>query len=153
MAAGMLTGDSGGRQCPYCPRTFAFPSYLQRHITLHTGEKPFRCHRCNSRFTRRNHLKEHLRRKHMHSQTTSRQLPPSSSLLNASSRTPSSQLPASSLSNTSLQISSNQMQASSQPNVSYSVTSNTASSSDLALSSSSSYSTFSSDTSYQPSSQ
>ncbi|MPC51077.1 Chorion transcription factor Cf2 [Portunus trituberculatus] len=53
-----------GRRCPYCPRIFAFPSYLQRHITLHTGEKPFSCTRCDQRYTRRNYLREHYRRKH-----------------------------------------------------------------------------------------
>lgn len=53
-----------GRRCPYCPRTFAFPSYLQRHITLHTGEKPFCCPRCGQRYTRRNYLRDHFKRKH-----------------------------------------------------------------------------------------
>lgn len=53
-----------GRRCPYCPRTFPFPSYLQRHLTLHTGEKPFRCPRCGQRYTRRNYLADHIKRKH-----------------------------------------------------------------------------------------
>lgn len=53
-----------GRRCPYCPRTFPFPSYLQRHLTLHTGEKPFRCPHCGQRYTRRNYLAEHIKRKH-----------------------------------------------------------------------------------------
>lgn len=53
-----------GRRCPYCPRTFPFPSYLQRHLTLHTGEKPFRCPHCGQRYTRRNYLLEHIKRKH-----------------------------------------------------------------------------------------
>ncbi|KAK4325342.1 hypothetical protein Pmani_004059 [Petrolisthes manimaculis] len=77
MPAGLVVSESSGsRQCPYCPRTFPFPSYLQRHITLHTGEKPFRCHSCYSGFTRRSHLKAHMRRKHGPSHQTS---PPSHS--------------------------------------------------------------------------
>lgn len=59
------TPGEEGRRCPYCPRTFPFPSYLQRHITMHTGEKPFRCPRCGQRYTRRNYLREHIRRKHL----------------------------------------------------------------------------------------
>nr|XP_027209786.1 zinc finger and BTB domain-containing protein 7B-like isoform X2 [Penaeus vannamei] len=82
-STGMLSGDSGGRQCPFCPRTFAFPSYLQRHLTLHTGEKPFSCHRCNSRFTRRNHLKEHLMRKHGQHPVAPTHLPSSAAMASA----------------------------------------------------------------------
>lgn len=69
-SSGRVSGNSStevtdwSRQCPYCPRTFAFPSYLQRHITLHTGHKPFECQICGSRFTRRTQLKQHLLRKH-----------------------------------------------------------------------------------------
>ncbi|KAK8745640.1 hypothetical protein OTU49_000300 [Cherax quadricarinatus] len=151
MAAGMLTGEIGGRQCPYCPRTFAFPSYLQRHLTLHTGEKPFRCHRCNSRFTRRNHLKEHLKRKHTQSQTsqTSHQILPSSNFVNASSRAFSTEQQSSSLSNASAQITLNQIPVSSQSPVSYS----SAASSNRASSCNPSNSTLSHTTSCSPSSQ
>ncbi|XP_045621284.1 early growth response protein 1-like [Procambarus clarkii] len=152
MAAGMLTGETGGRQCPYCPRTFAFPSYLQRHLTLHTGEKPFRCHRCNSRFTRRNHLKEHLKRKHTPSQTPSHQLPPSANFLNASPRALSTQH-LSSLSNTSSQITLNQIPASSQSVVAYSPASNNTTSTDLASSCNPSNTDFSTTASCSPSPQ
>lgn len=58
------TPGEEGRRCPYCPRTFPFPSYLQRHLTMHTGEKPFRCPQCGQCYTRRNYLREHFKRKH-----------------------------------------------------------------------------------------
>ncbi|XP_050715670.1 zinc finger protein 513-like [Eriocheir sinensis] len=65
-----------GRRCPYCPRTFPFPSYLQRHLTLHTGEKPFRCPHCGQRYTRRNYLAEHIKRKHTGELPTAPARPP-----------------------------------------------------------------------------
>lgn len=51
--------------CPYCYRsTFKQTSDLRRHIRIHTGEKPFRCQHCPYSAVRREHLNDHLWRRH-----------------------------------------------------------------------------------------
>ncbi|KAK3731761.1 hypothetical protein RRG08_035428 [Elysia crispata] len=47
--------------CAHCPKSFKKPSDLQRHMRIHTGEKPFTCHICNRSFTVKSTLDSHLK--------------------------------------------------------------------------------------------
>ncbi|KAE8152875.1 hypothetical protein BDV25DRAFT_169864 [Aspergillus avenaceus] len=46
------------RECPYCKRTFRRHEHLQRHLRIHTNEKPYKCN-CGASFSRRDLLKRH----------------------------------------------------------------------------------------------
>uniref|UniRef100_A0A8C9X6I7 C2H2-type domain-containing protein n=1 Tax=Sander lucioperca TaxID=283035 RepID=A0A8C9X6I7_SANLU len=45
--------------CPVCRKRFTDHSNLKRHLTLHTGERPFKCSVCSKRFAQKGHLKQH----------------------------------------------------------------------------------------------
>ncbi|KAL4901595.1 hypothetical protein BDW74DRAFT_71374 [Aspergillus multicolor] len=49
--------------CPYCQRDFRRREHLQRHVRLHTNEKPYVCD-CKEAFARRDLLKRHQRLAH-----------------------------------------------------------------------------------------
>ncbi|KAL5363377.1 hypothetical protein BJX96DRAFT_186932 [Aspergillus floccosus] len=51
------------RACPYCKRSFRRYEHLQRHMRLHTNEKPYECH-CGASFSRRDLLKRHQSTSH-----------------------------------------------------------------------------------------
>ncbi|KAM7403270.1 hypothetical protein PAMA_003952 [Pampus argenteus] len=47
-------------QCPKCLKSFCSPSKLQRHLLIHTGQKPYSCRICWKAFRQKAHLKSHL---------------------------------------------------------------------------------------------
>ena len=51
--------------CPFCSKIMQQPSWLKRHILIHTGEKPFCCEFCDYKTNQKGHLEKHMRRKHM----------------------------------------------------------------------------------------
>lgn len=53
--------------CLICGKSFNQNGILQRHIQMHTGEKPYHCNVCGKRFTQRYHYYKH-EIKHKHQQ-------------------------------------------------------------------------------------
>lgn len=50
--------------CMYCPKTFAQKANRDRHMCLHTGDRPYGCPECGERFSRGDKLKAHRVRMH-----------------------------------------------------------------------------------------
>lgn len=48
-------------QCTQCDMRFIQKYLLQRHEKIHTGEKPFRCDECGMRFIQKYHMERHKR--------------------------------------------------------------------------------------------
>jgi uncharacterized Zn-finger protein len=46
--------------CPYCTRTFPWPSSLRRHVLTHTRQKPYKCPNCSLLFTAKKSCDCHL---------------------------------------------------------------------------------------------
>lgn len=45
--------------CEICSKGFSFPSVLNRHMRIHTGERPFQCPHCGRSFSQKEHMKSH----------------------------------------------------------------------------------------------
>ncbi|KAB7493987.1 Zinc finger protein, partial [Armadillidium nasatum] len=53
--------DVSSYTCHICFKSFHFPSLLERHLRIHTGDRPFPCQFCSYRGKRKDHLDSHLR--------------------------------------------------------------------------------------------
>ena len=51
--------------CPDCGYTARKACELTRHLVVHSGERAFACHTCDSRFTQKSSLKTHIRQVHL----------------------------------------------------------------------------------------
>ncbi|KAM4626695.1 zinc finger protein 148 isoform 2-T2 [Discoglossus pictus] len=47
--------------CEHCNAAFRTNYHLQRHVFIHTGEKPFHCDECGMRFIQKYHMERHKR--------------------------------------------------------------------------------------------
>ncbi|XP_055083995.1 gastrula zinc finger protein xFG20-1-like [Periophthalmus magnuspinnatus] len=53
--------DKKKHQCSVCKKRFGTKQILQRHIRVHTGERPFSCLICTKTFTEKSHLDRHIK--------------------------------------------------------------------------------------------
>ncbi|XP_020496250.2 zinc finger protein 665-like [Labrus bergylta] len=52
--------DKTSHECAECGKTFKMKCILNKHMKVHTGEKPFSCLKCGKRFTRKHGLTTHM---------------------------------------------------------------------------------------------
>ena len=50
--------------CPVCSKVMPSAGNVRRHILIHTGEKPFKCHICKFACNVKFNLDQHIRTKH-----------------------------------------------------------------------------------------
>ncbi len=54
-----VESNGGQYQCKVCNKGFARRDHLDRHMRVHTGEKPFKCDICYKSFTDSSYLNRH----------------------------------------------------------------------------------------------
>ncbi|XP_072168718.1 zinc finger protein 236-like [Diadema setosum] len=47
-------------KCQFCNKLFSKPSQLERHVRIHTGEKPYKCPHCDKAFNQNGALQVHM---------------------------------------------------------------------------------------------
>ncbi|GMT01398.1 hypothetical protein PENTCL1PPCAC_23572, partial [Pristionchus entomophagus] len=57
-------GDKNLIRCNQCNKGFSHSSQLERHLRVHSGDRPFTCEQCPASFITNSHLKEHMRNGH-----------------------------------------------------------------------------------------
>ncbi|XP_075526637.1 uncharacterized protein LOC142558378 [Dermacentor variabilis] len=63
VAAPARSQHGGGcYKCSFCSKLFEKRWFLQRHVRIHTGDKPFRCQLCPATFNQKGNLVVHTRR-------------------------------------------------------------------------------------------
>lgn len=57
--------NPSSRRCDLCDKVFPLKRDLERHMVKHTGLKPYPCPYCPFRTTRREHVSNHVKNKHL----------------------------------------------------------------------------------------
>lgn len=53
-----------GYHCHLCGKIYKYNHHLKRHLTSHSGAKPFICSLCGKSFTRKDSCRDHMRLVH-----------------------------------------------------------------------------------------
>lgn len=64
-ATGLPHPDGGLLRCDVCAKEFREQKYLTRHMTVHSGYKPFQCQYCDYKCNRKDNLKTHVFIRHV----------------------------------------------------------------------------------------
>mmetsp|Transcript_34992 Transcript_34992/g.84603 ORF Transcript_34992/g.84603 Transcript_34992/m.84603 type:complete len:276 (-) Transcript_34992:137-964(-) len=59
-----VSGNFRRHMCPQCDKRFMTPSLLQKHLIVHSGEKPYSCCRCGKNFTEKGNMEKHITQVH-----------------------------------------------------------------------------------------